>query len=146
MFRILAAAAALVLGLAGCSLGIAPGSESPARSYKLAVNYQDAYKTAEAQARMCLVGKDAYSVVGNLDTSSRKGVVRVTAPFTDNDIVRVDVSAIDEKNSDVRIAMWGRGTWNGDAVVAMRDAIRFGLPSCTSFMPSDTNDPVQAPR
>lgn len=144
MFRILAAAATLVLGLGGCSLGISPGSDSPSAEYKIAVNYQDAYKTAQAQARQCLVGQEAYTVRADLDTVGRKGVVRVRAPYTDNDLARVDIAAVDDKSSTVRITMWGTSIWNGDAVVAMRDAIRFGLPSCISYMPSD--DLKTAPR
>jgi hypothetical protein len=146
MLRIFAAAAVLALGLAGCSLGIAPGRESPSGDYKLGVNYQDAYKTAVAQARLCLTGQDAYRVVDDVDTVGRKALVRVEAPFTRNDIARVDITALDDHTSNVRIAMWGQGIWDADAVIAMRDAIRFGLPACVSYMPSDTNKPVRGSR
>jgi hypothetical protein len=148
MFRILAAAAAatMALGLAGCTLGIAPGGNSPTRTYNLAVNYKDAYKSAQAQARQCLVGTGAYTVGGDLDTVGRKGKVTVTAPFTDNDIARVDIKAIDDGNSQVVIAMWGERIWNYQAIIAMRDAMRFGVTSCVSYMPSDdasTTPPLQ---
>jgi hypothetical protein len=138
MFRRFAAAAILAFGLAGCTLGINPGRESPSGDYKLAVNYQSAYNVARVQAEQCLTGKDAYRVVGNLDTVGRKGQVRVLAPFTDNNIAVVEVAAIDDRNSDVHIAMWGEGIWNADAVTAMRDAIQFQLPACVSYMPANS--------
>jgi hypothetical protein len=138
MFRIYAAAAALALGLAGCTFGIAPGRESPTGDYKIAVNYQSAYNVARAQAEQCLTGKSAYRVVGNLDAATRKGQVKVLAPFTDNNIALVNVSAIDDNNTDVHIEMWGEGIWNADAMIAMRDAIRFQIPACVSYMPADT--------
>ena len=137
MFRIFAAAATLALGLAGCTLGIAPGRESPSGDYKIAVNYQSAYNTAKAQAEQCLTGKSAYRVVGNLDTVGRKGQVKVLAPFTDNNIALVNLAAIDDGNTEVHIEMWGEGIWNADAVIAMRDAIQFQIPACVSYMPSD---------
>jgi hypothetical protein len=148
MFRILAAAGAatLALGLAGCTLGIAPGGNSPTRVYNLAVNYKDAYKSAEAQANSCLVGSGAYTVRGDLDTAGRKAKVWVSAPFTDNDIARVNIAAIDDNNSQVTIAMWGERIWNGDAIIAMRDAIRFGVPSCVSYMPSDSTGSAPPPK
>ena len=138
MFRIFAAAATLALGLAGCTFGIAPGRVSPSGDYKIAVNYQSAYNVARAQAEQCLTGKSAYRVVGNLDAASRKAQVKVLAPFTSNDIALVNLSAIDDRNTDVHIEMWGEGIWNMDAVIAMRDAIQFQIPACTSYMPSDS--------
>jgi hypothetical protein len=136
MLRMLAAATVATLGLVGCSLGISPGGDSPSADYTIDVNYQDAYKMAQAQAKQCLVGQDAYSVKADMDTVARKAVVRVRAPFTDNDIARVDIAAKSATQSDVRIAMWGRSVWNDQAIVAMRDAIRFGIPACTSYMPA----------
>lgn len=138
MFRRFVAAALLASGLAGCTLGIAPGSQSPTGDYKIAVNYQSAYNTALAQAEQCLTGKSAYRVESNLDTGNRKGQVRVLAPFTSNRIALVDLSAIDDSHTDVHIEMWGEGIWNADAVTAMRDAIEFQIPACVSYMPSDS--------
>lgn len=135
MFRF-AAAALLAFGLAGCTFGIHSGRESPSGDYKIAVNYQSAYNTALAQAQQCLVGKDAYRVVSNLDTVGRKGQVRVLAPFTDNNIALVNPAAIDDRNTDVHIEMWGESIWNESALIAMRDAIEFQIPACTSYMPS----------
>jgi hypothetical protein len=145
MSRILAAASVLAVSLAGCSVGITPG-QSPSGEYKVEVGYQQAYKAARTQAEMCLTGKDAYAVQGNVDDAGRKAILRVTAPLSGNDVARVEITGIDAGHSDVRIAMWGRSIWNGDAVIAMRDAIRFQVPTCVSYMPSDTNNPVKAPQ
>lgn len=144
MLRITAAASVLAVGLVGCTLGISPG-QSPSGDYKVEVGYQQALKAARAQAELCLTGKDAYTVRDTVDDAARKATLRVTAPFTDNDVARVDIVGIDAGHSDVHIAMWGERIWNGDAVVAMRDAIRFQVPSCVSYMPSDTNNPVRPP-
>ena len=146
MLRILAGTALLVTGLAGCALGIDADGKSPHGHYQVEVGYRAAYETAMQQARQCLTGKDAYTVRGQIDDVSRKATVRVIAPFTSNDIARVEIAALDTSRSDLHIAMWGRSIWNGDAVIAMRDAIRFGVPSCVSYMPSDRNDPVRAPK
>jgi hypothetical protein len=138
MFRRFAAAAMLAFGLAGCTFGIAPGRQSPTGDYQIAVNYQSAYNTALAQAKQCLTGKDAYRVESHLDVGSRKGQVRVLAPFTSNSIALVDLSAIDDNHTLVHIEMWGEGIWNAQAVTAMRDAIRFQIPGCVSYMPDDS--------
>ncbi|OWT77585.1 hypothetical protein CEY04_12605 [Achromobacter sp. HZ28] len=142
--RITAAASVLAVGLAGCAIGITPG-QSPSGDYKVEVGYQKAYQLARTQAEQCLTGKDAYQVRGTVDDAGRKATLRVTAPFSDNDVARVDIVGIDAGHSDVHIAMWGRSVWNADAVIAMRDAIRFQVPSCVSYMPSDTNNPVTPP-
>ncbi|MFC4274493.1 BPTD_2524 family lipoprotein [Achromobacter aloeverae] len=141
----MAAATVLAVSLAGCSMGIQPG-QSPSGDYKVEVGYRKAYEAARAQAELCLTAKDAYKVRGEVDDAGRKATLRVTAPLTDNDVARVDIVGIDAGHSDVHIAMWGRSIWNGDAMIAMRDAIRFQVPTCVSYMPSDTNNPVRPPQ
>ncbi|OZI32319.1 hypothetical protein CAL29_17645 [Bordetella genomosp. 10] len=142
--RIMAVATMLAAGLAGCSTGITPG-QSPSGDYKVEVGYRQAYEAARVQAEQCLTGNNAYQVRGDVDDAGHKAVLRVTAPFSDSDVARVDIAGIDAGHSNVHIAMWGRSIWNGDAVVAMRDAIRFRVPACVSYMPSESNNPVRAP-
>jgi hypothetical protein len=137
MLRISTAAAVLAIGatLAGCTVGIS-GGDSPRDHFTADVNYQRALRSAEEQARTCLLGNDAYQVQATDDKASRSGVVRVNAPFTPNDMARVDIKALGENRSDVTVVMWGRNLWNRAAVDAMHDAIVYSVPSCTSFMPS----------
>lgn len=137
MYRMMLAAPALALGLAGCSLGIGAGSDSPTLVFKTDFSYQEAYGFAREQAELCLLGKESYALRGNVDTAGKTAQVRVTAPFTDNDMARVEIKASGEQSADVTVTMWGVGIWNAAAARAMRDAVQYGVPSCTAFMPGD---------
>lgn len=147
MVRNLVAASALALGLAGCSLGISQDSASPHSEFKAPVNYKDAYATVVRQANACLRGTDnAYRVVSSLDESAQSGVVRVLAPYTDNEMTRVDVKAAGPKATDARIVVWGKGTWDVAAMRAMQDAIFYNLTSCATYMPLDPRPPAKPSR
>lgn len=144
MYRNLVACA-LALGLAGCSVGISGDGSSPHTEFKAAVNYKDAYDAAIRQANACLRSTDnAYRVVPSLDEASRSGEVRVLAPFADTEMTRVNVKAAGDKSTDVRIVVWGKGTWDVEALRAMKDAVSYNLVSCSSFMPRDPQP--QTPR
>ncbi len=81
MYRNLAAAAALALGLAGCSMGISQDGSSPHSEFKAPVAFKDAYAAAIRQSRDCLRSTDnAYRVVADIDEPAQSGVVRVLAP------------------------------------------------------------------
>lgn len=149
MIRVAMAAAVAALGLAGCSTGLSSGGGLH-DSLSVQSSYRDAYQAATAQARRCLQGTGAYTVHGQIDDTARTALVRVEAPFTGDDVTRVQIAAIGERQSKVDIAMWGRGIWNEDAVRAMREAIIYGLPSCVAYMPGDprpqNNAPLPQPR
>ena len=118
MVRNLVAASALALGLAGCSLGISQDGASPHSEFKAPVAFKDAYATTVRQANACLRSADnAYRVVSNLDEGAQTAVVRVLAPYSDNEMTRVDLKAAGPKTTDTRIVMWGKGTW--DALAAL---------------------------
>ena len=128
------AAIALLAGLAGCALGIDGGS-APRATFQANMPVQDALNAAQEQATLCLRGKDAYEVVRLPGGNADSGSVVVRAPFTQNDIARVDVAGAGAGRSNVDIVMWGRSLWDANAVSAMRDAITFRTPSCKAYMP-----------
>ncbi|MCD0504343.1 BPTD_2524 family lipoprotein [Bordetella petrii] len=136
MIRVAVAAAVAAVGLAACSTGLSDGG-GLTDSFTAQSNYRDVYRSATAQAERCLRGTGAYTVRGELDAGGNGGLVRVVAPFTDDDVARVRIAALDENRSKVDLAMWGRGIWNTDAMRAMREAITYGLPSCVGYMPGD---------
>ncbi|MBO9357541.1 hypothetical protein GG851_26395 [Bordetella petrii] len=136
MIRVSMAAAVAAAGLAGCVGGISDGS-ALTESFTAQSDYRAVYKAARAQAERCLRGSGAYTVHGEVDDAARTALVRVEAPMSGNDVTRVRIAALDERQSKVDIAMWGRNLWNSDAVRAMREAIIYGVPSCVAFMPGD---------
>ncbi|KRC70806.1 hypothetical protein D3C85_494460 [compost metagenome] len=150
MYRNLVAgpALALALGLTGCSIGISQDSSSPHSEFKnVAVTFKDAYDTAIRQSNACLRSTDnAYRVVTDLNESAQSGVVRVLAPYSDNEMARVDLKAASPKTTDVRIVMWGKGTWDAAAMQAMQNAIYYGLVSCSAYMPLDPRPKVKPSR
>jgi hypothetical protein len=141
---LLAMGVGCAMALSACTFGITQGAQTPQGTYDLPVNYRSAYQSALQQARACLLANDYYKTASVLNDSTRTGVVRVLSPFSDNDFARVDINAIDDQHSRVHIVMWGERIWNANAVVAMRDAIRFGVPSCTSYMPNDQDTPAKS--
>ncbi|WP_313370812.1 BPTD_2524 family lipoprotein [Achromobacter animicus] len=147
MYRNLVAASALALGLAGCSLGISPDSASPHSEFKAPVAFKDAYDAVIRQSNACLRSTDnAYRVVSDLNESAQSGVVRVLAPYSDREMSRVDLKPEGPKSTDVRIVMWGKGTWDPAAMRAMQDAVYYGLVSCSTYMPLDPRPPVKPTR
>lgn len=144
MIRIAVAAAIAAAGLAACSTGISPGGGSPSGSFTVQSDYRAAYQAARAQAERCLQGTGAYKVHGEVDTTGRSALLRVVAPFTGDDVTRVRIAALDERQSKVDVVMWGRGIWNTDAMRAMREAIIYGVPSCVAYMPGDPQPTEEA--
>jgi len=147
MYWKLVAASALALGLAGCSMGISSGGSSPHSEFKAPVSFKDAYGAAIRQANACLRSTDnAYRVVDTLNESAQSGVVQVLAPYSDNEMTRVELKAAGPKTTDVRIVVWGKGTWDAAAMRAMQDAVYYSLVSCSSYMPLDPRPPVKPSR
>jgi hypothetical protein len=148
MYRNLVAASVLALGLAGCSIGISQDGSSPHSEFKdVPVAFKDAFDAAVRQSNGCLRSADnAYRVVADLNESTQSGVVRVLAPYSDNVMTRVDLKATGPKTTDVRIVVWGKGTWDGAAMQAMQNAIYYGLVSCSAYMPLDPRPKVKPTR
>lgn len=138
MYRILLAGSALVLSLAGCTTGIDAGGNSPTRVFNAPISAQAAYKAALEQADLCLRGADGgYRVVGKFDNATNSGQMQVVAPFFGREVAQVDINGRSATSSDIKVVMWGEGSWNAVAADAMHDAILFGVPSCSVYMPKE---------
>ncbi|WP_144635324.1 BPTD_2524 family lipoprotein [Bordetella genomosp. 13] len=131
------AAAMAALALAGCSVGMEPGGGALSGSFDANVSLRQAYQSARQQAELCLLGEGGYDVVGSLDEAARRGEMRVRARLTSGDVASVALSSIDGGRTRATVNMWGRGIWDETAMRAMHDAIVFGAPSCTTYMPRD---------
>ena len=107
------------------------------------MNYKDAYDAAIRQANACLRSTDnAYRVVPSLDEASRSGEVRVLAPFADTEMTRVNVKAAGDKSTDVRIVVWGKGTWDGGARHEGRRVLQPGVLQFLHAARSAAADPA----
>lgn len=138
MIRMAVTALALA-GLSACSTGISSGGNTPTDRVTVDFDYRSTYAAATAQAERCLRGEGgAYTVHGTVDDVNRTALVRVEAPFTGDDVARVTIAGQGERQSQVDIVMWGRGIWNDVALDAMRAAVTFQVPSCTTYMPKDS--------
>ncbi|SAI55189.1 lipoprotein [Bordetella ansorpii] len=131
------AASMAAWALAGCSVGMEPGGGALSGSFDANVSLRQAVQSARQQAEMCLVGDGGYAVASNLDDAARRGEVRITGKLTSSDVATVALTAIDGGRTRATVNMWGRGIWDETAMRAMHDAILFGTPSCTSYMPRD---------
>lgn len=131
------AAGMAALALAGCSVGSAPGGGDLSGSFDAATSLQRAYQASRQQAERCLVGDGGYEVVGNLDQAAGRGQLYVRPKLIQGEMARVDLSAIDANRTRVQVSMWGKSIWNEGAMRAMHDAVVFGVPSCTTYMPTD---------
>ncbi|ARP95459.1 BPTD_2524 family lipoprotein [Bordetella genomosp. 13] len=131
------AAGMAALALAGCSVGTAPGGGDLSGSFDAAVGLQRAYQASRQQAERCLVGDGGYEVVSNLDQSASRGHLYVRPKLVEGEVARVELSAIDANRTRVQVSMWGKSIWNEGAMRAMHDAVVFGVPSCTTYMPTD---------
>ena len=133
--RFFTPALAMILAvLSGCT-GISPG-RSPSETYTFAVPYEQAYKMAIAMSDQCLRSVTQYPVVSTINRQSRTAQVAVSGLLEKAHYSQVDIRALDDKRSEVKITMWGESIWGHEAIWAMRDSIQFGVPTCFSFMPT----------
>jgi hypothetical protein len=137
-------AALAVAALSGCTVGLGAGSASLAGDFEAPVGYQQAYRSAVDQAKLCLLGSGAYHVEGGLDAAAQKGTMRVVANLVDSrEMARVEVGPAGANRTRVHVQMWGRSIWDAKAMVAMHDAVYFSSPSCSAYIPPQTGtDPT----
>lgn len=133
--RMFSPALAMILAvLSGCT-GISPG-RSPSETHTFAVPYEQAYKMAIAMSEQCLRSVTQYPVVSTINRQTRTAQVAVTGLLEKAHYSQVDIRALDDKRTEVRITMWGESIWGHEAILAMRDSIQFGVPTCFSSMPT----------
>jgi hypothetical protein len=125
----------LGLWLVGCG-GAVPG-KSPTLEFRTANSVQVVFDRAMAQAKYCWSTDARLPIVGNVAANGRKAEVRSMGQFGRIAYGRVDIEAVDANTSFVSIAVIGVDEWNESALPAMKDAIEFGVPSCTAYFPSE---------
>jgi len=125
----LAAAAPVVL--AGCAAGIQP--DSPSVSYTVPRSYQTVYLRAQNQASECLRGESHFDVRSKVDPAMQSGVVSVTDPLTGIEVARTTLKAVDAKHTRVEHVVWGKGSWDINALNAMRESIRMDASVCFAY-------------
>lgn len=135
MKRTVLTSLAMILGvLAGCT-GISPG-RSPSETYTFPVPYEQAYQSAIAMSEQCLRTVTQYPVISTINRQARTAQVAVTGLMDRARYAQVDIRAIDDKRTEVKITMWGESIWGHEAILSMRDSIEFGVPTCFSSMPT----------
>ncbi len=142
-----AAAIALTV-LAGCAIGIQENGGSPRVSYEVDRSYQTVHDRAVAQADECLRGDDsgfdgrrenrdvrgsAFVVKQHLDQAARSGEITVSDPMTGAVVARTRLQAVSANRTAVTQEVWGRGSWNGKTLNAMRRSIEMDASVCTVY-------------
>jgi hypothetical protein len=123
------------LWLVGCG-GAVPG-KSPTLEFRTANSVQVVFDRAMAQAKYCWSTDARLPIVGNLSANGRNAEVRSMGQFGRIAYGRVDIEAVDAKTSFVSIAVIGIDEWSESSLPAMKDAIEFGVPSCTAYFPNE---------
>ena len=112
-------------------------SSSPRETFTVPVGYQDVYRYATAQAERCLRGDEKqYPVSGNINESTRTAQVMVVSGLGVH-FAQVDIRALNERSSEVTVMVAGVNIWDYHAIAAMREVVEFGVPTCTSYMPTN---------
>lgn len=119
--------------LAGCSIGIKPGDDSPSVSYVIPRSYQMVFLRAQNQAQECLRGKGEFVVKAQVEPTTQSAVVAVRAPLGGNDMARTEIQATDERHTQVVQTVWGHGKWNLNALHAMEQSVRSDTSMCFAY-------------
>jgi len=140
MARLWMAASLAALGLAGCAIGSVSDGGSLSGSFEVAQDYRQAFLAARKQAERCLVGDGGYEVRAERNDAAGTGLIRVVPRLVEGQVARIEVVPQGADRTRVDVSMWGRSIWNADAMRAMHDAVVFGVPSCTTYMPGKSKD------
>lgn len=142
--------AGLVLALAalsGCGMGMGPGGGALSGTFEAPVGFQKAYQSALKQAQQCLTSDDAFRAEGSLNAAARSGSVRVVSrAFSSDEAARIELKAVNDATTSVRVNMLGKGAWNVDAMRAMHDAVYFGETSCRAYMMQPSDEWFRGPK
>jgi len=120
--------------LAGCG-GITSDS-APNATFIVKVNYKDVFERAKAQAERCWRSETNYPVVAELNVAQRNAIVYVTGLMGSTRMAQLVARAVDDNATEVKVTVNGASIWNKSAVLAMKEVVEFGAPTCTSYMPS----------
>jgi hypothetical protein len=124
----------LVSILTACG-GISSDS-APNATFTVKVNYKDVFERAKAQAEYCWRSETNYPVVADLNVAQRSALVYVTGLLGSTRMAQLVARAIDDNTTEVKVTVNGISIWNKTAVLAMKEVVEFGVPTCTSYMPS----------
>lgn len=124
----------LITLLAGC--GSASFNSALSTTYISKVNYQDVFERAREQANYCWRTETGYPVVAELNSTNKTAFVAVTGLFGSSRMAELTAREVEGNSTEVKIAVDGVSVWNAGAIRAMKDAVEFGVPSCTSYMPT----------
>lgn len=128
--KLMVAGLAVVLG--GCASGIDNGSDNTIADFVAPVGYQEAYRLAEEQARVCTQG----AVTGNVYTDNRTAMLRVNSTFLyQYTIQQIDIAQVDADSSRVKVTMWKRGGWGPRHIEAIRQTLLRKSTLCESELP-----------
>lgn len=123
----------VVVSLAGCSVGIQSGGDSPSVSYTVPHNYQTVFLRAQNQAEECLRGKSQFRVETKVDAAEQSGVVSVVGPLGGAELARTELKAVDTQHTQVIQTVWGHSPWDRNALDAMRESVRLDTSVCFAY-------------
>ena len=124
-----------VLLLAGC-IGI-DSKSSPKNTFTVDVSFEEVYRRAYAQAEYCWRTDTGYPLGGGINQAAKTSQVYVTGDLGGR-LGQVDAIARADQSSEVTITVWGVGAWGPEALLAMKEVVQFGVPTCSSYMPKDS--------
>jgi hypothetical protein len=137
----------VVAALSGCGMGMGSGGGALSGTFEAPVGLQKAYQSALAQAKQCLQADDSFRAEGNLNAAMGSGSVRVVSrAFSSDEAARVELKAVTDARTSVRVSMSGKLVWNTDAMRAMHDAVYFGEVSCRAYMPNPSDAWFRGPK
>ena len=109
---------------------------SPKETFVLPRAYQELYQLAKLQVQQCWSDDGELPVKGQLDPATRTAQVWVVGGFGGARYGQIDIRALDDKNSEITTYAVDLNIWNRASVAAVREALQFGVPSCSTYMPS----------
>ena len=108
---------------------------SPKEVFTLPVAYQDLYQRATLQAQNCWSANNECPIKGELNTASRTAQVSITGELGRSRYGQVDIRGLDDKSSEITVVVSDINIWNIASIAAMREALQFGVSTCSSYMP-----------
>ncbi|MEI7568864.1 MAG: hypothetical protein WCJ34_05405 [Alcaligenaceae bacterium] len=108
---------------------------SPKDTFVLPRAYQELYQLAKLQVQQCWSDGDTLPVKGQLDIATRTAQVWVVGGLGGVRYGQIDIRALDDKNSEISTYAVDADIWNRASVAAVHEALQFGVPTCSTYMP-----------